>query len=317
MNCHNAQAPDTVIMIRPHHFSINPETAADNAFQQTLDGSVDATIASKAFNEVTDVSETLKQHGVDVHLFEDTSRLTPDSVFPNNWFSTHSDGAIALFPMYAPNRRKERRLDIIDYLKKHYKVNQIIDFSPLEQEGIFLEGTGAMVLDRIQRIAYTVASNRANGQALARFCLHFNYQPMLFEAADDQQIPIYHTNVLMCVGTRFALIALDLITDPNKRKLVESQLVDSERTIVNLSAKQISSFCGNALELKGKNGNILALSRTAYGALTELQRQTLAEFVTLVPMAIPTIELAGGSLRCMLAGIHLPRKPSVTSDISS
>ena len=309
MNTYSAQAPHTVVMVRPHYFTVNPETATDNSFQQSSNACDSQLIAKKAYQEVTNAVNVLQQHGVDVHLFEDESQQTPDSVFPNNWFSTHENGTVVIYPMYTPNRRKERRSDIIEFLKARYQVKQVVDLSHYENQLLILEGTGAMVLDHIQRIAYTARSKRASDEVLDLFCRCLNYQPMLFDALDQKQLPIYHTNVMMCIATKFALIGLDMIIDTSTRKRIEQQMISTGRKIIALDHQQVGNFCGNALELKGKNGNLLALSQTAFNALSKQQRQIILQSAELVPIDIPTIELAGGSLRCMLAAIHLtPRE---------
>lgn len=305
MSTLSVQTPRSVVMIRPHHFSPNPETAEDNAFQ-TSDPSRNAkTIAASAYREVSAAVTRLEAAGVVVHLFEDAGTETPDSVFPNNWFSTHSGGHVALFPMYSPNRRKERRSDIIEMLKARYRVQDIIDYSGLEQDGIYLEGTGAMVLDHIERVAYAAQSNRTNEVALERFCTHFNFEPMVFDAADARGQPIYHTNVLMCIGTQFCLIGLATISNPGRRAEIRERLAGTGREVIDLSHEQIADFAGNAIELRGKSGPLVALSSRALRALQPLQRAALERFAEIVPLDIPTIELAGGSVRCMLAGIHL------------
>ena len=180
--------------------------------------------------------QALEAHGVRVHLFEDDgSGDTPDAVFPNNWFSTHAGGHVAIYPMYSPNRRRERRTDVIEMLKAEYRVQDVIDYSGLEADGVFLEGTGAMVLDHVARVAYTAASNRAHAVALERFCTHFNFEPMAFDTADAQGRAVYHTNVLMCVATEFALVGLDLITDPARRQAVQARLEETGRTVIALT----------------------------------------------------------------------------------
>ena len=198
MSRRSVQAPSAVIMIRPHRFSSNPQTVRDNAFQN-VDTDLDAeALSAAALAEVTAVSKTLREHGVNVHVFEDETSNTPDSVFPNNWFSTHPGGHVALFPMYAPNRRLERRYDVIEMLKQKYRVQEVIDYSGLELDNVFLEGTGAIVIDHVERVAYAVRSNRTDPVALERFCTHFNYEPISFDAADASGSPVYHSNVLMC-----------------------------------------------------------------------------------------------------------------------
>ncbi len=298
-------------MVRPHQFVSNPETAEDNSFQKAGAQYQSADISRMAYEEVSRAAEILQSHGVRVHLFEDDgSRQTPDSVFPNNWFSTHSGGHVAIYPMYAPNRRRERRHDIIEMLKSEYRVQDVIDYSGLEPDGLFLEGTGAMVLDHVQRVAYTARSHRADPVALERFCTHFNYEPMVFDTVDARGQVIYHANVMMCIATDYALIGLDCIVKPERRAEVKARLEESGKDVIELSQKQIDEFAGNALELTGSEGRILALSQRAYDSLTPAQRALMEESTTLVPLSVPTIELAGGSVRCMLAGVHLSRRPS-------
>lgn len=297
-------------MVRPHQFVSNPETAEDNSFQKAGAQYQSADISRMAYEEVSRAAEILQSHGVRVHLFEDDgSRQTPDSVFPNNWFSTHSGGHVAIYPMYAPNRRRERRHDIIEMLKSEYRVQDVIDYSGLEPDGLFLEGTGAMVLDHVQRVAYTARSHRADPVALERFCTHFNYEPMVFDTVDARGQVIYHANVMMCIATDYALIGLDCIVKPERRAEVKARLEESGKDVIELSQKQIDEFAGNALELTGSEGRILALSQRAYDSLTPAQRALMEESTTLVPLSVPTIELAGGSVRCMLAGVHLSRRP--------
>lgn len=303
------QAPAAIVMVRPHHFSINGQTAADNAFQaRNTDTGND--ISQKAFEEISLAAKRIEEKGVAVHLFEDKEQLSPDSVFPNNWFSTHAGGHIALYPMKAMNRRKERRADIIDMLKTQYRVQDVIDYSGLEADGLYLEGTGAMVLDHIDRIAYAVKSDRTDPIALERFCTHFNYEPMAFAASDEQKRPIYHTNVLMCIATRFALIGLDMIEDITRRDEMITRLEASGRTVLALSNEQIGNFAGNAIELQGHNDRILALSERALQSLTSRQIKQIEQSAELLPLAIPTIEMAGGSVRCTIAGIHLTARNS-------
>ncbi|NMH65983.1 citrulline utilization hydrolase CtlX [Shewanella salipaludis] len=301
----SAQAPGVVVMIRPHHFSPNPQTAPDNAFQQTAAASCPSAMASRAYDEVTRAATTLREHGIDVRIFEDEGRRTPDSVFPNNWFSTHSGGRIAIYPMYPHNRRHERRADIIAMLKGEFRVRELVDYSGLEQDGIFLEGTGAMVLDHVERVAYAVQSNRTHPLALERFCSHFNYEPMLFQAMDAGGKAVYHTNVLMCIASEFVMIGLELIRDPCQRAAVRRRIEASGRLLIELSATQIANFAANAIELQAREGAVLALSVRALASLTPEQLGLLERSVTPLPLDVATIELAGGSVRCMLAGIHL------------
>lgn len=314
MSTLSIQAPAAVVMIRPHRFTPNPDTAADNAFQCVAAADNAARlreVAAMARDEVTAAAHALSQAGVRVHVFDDHGENgTPDSVFPNNWFSTHPGGHIALYPMHHVNRRRERRTDVIDMLKAEYRVQEVIDYSGLEHDDVFLEGTGAMVLDHIARIAYTARSRRADPVALERFCTHFNFEPVCFDTADDDGRPIYHTNVMMSIGTAFALVGLGLVKDAGRRDEIRRRLAETGRTVIALDNAQIASFAGNALELSGRDGRVLALSRRALGALTSGQRQLIERSVQLLPLDVPTIELAGGSVRCMLAGIHLARRRS-------
>ena len=296
-------------MVRPHRFHPNPQTAADNAFQRVEANRAAAELAAAAFDESTQAAATLQSHGVRVHLFDDDgSRDTPDSVFPNNWFSTHPGGHVALYPMHSPNRRRERRADVIELLKAEYRVQEVVDYSGLEPDGLFLEGTGAMVLDHMMRVAYSARSNRADAVALERFCTHFNFEPMAFDTADAAGRPVYHTNVMMCVATEFALVGFDLISDPRRRAEVRARLEESGREVIALSARQIGEFAGNALELSGSEGRVLALSARAADSLEPDQRLAIGRSSRIVALPVPTIELAGGSVRCMLAGVHLARR---------
>ncbi len=300
----SAQAPSAVVMIRPHHFLPNGETAADNAFQSRC-GTEPEKISKRAYDEASEAALRLRQAGIEVMLFEDETKETPDSVFPNNWFSTHPGGHIAIYPMFAKSRRRERRSDIIEHLKARYRVQDVIDYSGLEPDGLFLEGTGAMVLDHIHRVAYAVKSNRTDPVALERFCTHFNYEPMVFDARDENDKPVYHTNVLMCIATDFAMIGLDMITDGARRREIATRLEDSGRRVIDLSSDQIARFAGNAIELTGSKGPILALSKCARDALATDQIAAIEQCARLLVLDVSTIEMAGGSVRCMLAGIHL------------
>jgi hypothetical protein len=304
------QAPASVVMVRPHCFTPNPETASDNSFQSQAAEVARHTIAAAAHREVTQAVEQLQAAGVRVHVFEDHGEHdTPDSVFPNNWFSTHPGGHVAIYSMYSPSRRRERRQDVIEMLKTEYRVQDVIDYSGLEQDNLFLEGTGAMVFDHMARIAYTARSNRADPVLLERFSTHFNFEPIVFDTADAEDRPVYHTNVLMCVATEFALLGKRSLTDPRRAQEVVVRLEESGHEVIDLSPEQISEFAGNAIELSGRDGRILALSRRACDSLTAQQKSRIERSARLLPLAVPTVEMAGGSVRCMIAGIHLsPRR---------
>lgn len=305
MNYRSLQAPTSVVMVRPHRFGVNPETGADNAFQAQV-AEHEESLAASALAEFDAAVATLTAAGVKVHVFEDFGEFdTPDSVFPNNWFSTHQGGRVAIYPMFAVNRRRERRADVIELLKAQYRVQEVIDYSGLEYDNLFLEGTGAMVFDHAERVAYVAASHRADPVILERFCTAFGYEPMVFPTADASGRPIYHTNVLMSIATDYALICTDAIADARRRDEVAERLADSGRTMLQISFDQVNQFVGNAIELTGSQGRLLVLSSRAEAALTPQQREVISASSQLLPLSIPTIELAGGSARCMIAGVHL------------
>lgn len=311
------QGPAAVVMVRPHHFTTNAATAADNIFQRaTTPGERDAAhIAASAYAEVSGVVNALRTAGVRVHLYEDEGGTTPDSVFPNNWFSTHAGGRVAMYPMYAPNRRAERRYDVIEMMKREYRVQEVIDYSGLEEDGIFLEGTGAMVLDYSAHLAYVARSQRANPIALERFCTHFGFEPMAFDASDPAGRPVYHTNVMMCIATDFALIGTGMITDGRRRTEVTRRLTAGGRTLIELDFGQVSEFAGNAMELQSPTGRILVISQRGLRALRSEQRETIEASCRIIAVDVPTIEMAGGSVRCMLAGIHLDPRTDADSAV--
>ncbi|HEU4912313.1 MAG TPA: arginine deiminase-related protein, partial [Actinomycetes bacterium] len=245
----SAQAPSAVVLIRAERFVPNPATAADNAFQNDAPrGQSDEITSAKALAEMDAVADALRAAGVRVHVFEDEDHTRPDSVFPNNWLSTHAGGIVAVYPMYASNRRHERRADVLEMLKSSYRVQTIVDYSGLEPDGIFLEGTGAMVLDHVSRVAYTAVSHRADTHVLERFCTDFGYEPMAFVAVDSGGVPVYHTNVIACIGTDVAMIALGMIPDEQRREQVRERLTVNGRTVVELTEQQVREFAGNAVE---------------------------------------------------------------------
>src|SRR6478736_874386 len=301
------QSTNSVLMVRPCQFYPNPETAADNVFQARVDCAADA-LSELARQEFDAAVQTLHAAGVNLHVFEDTAEPEkPDAVFPNNWISTHYDGRIALFPMYSALRRRERRWDIVEELRKHYRVTDVIDYSPFEDEGCFLEGTGSLVLDHLNKIAYVSLSNRSNPKVIQRFVEDFSYEPVTFTSIGSNGQAIYHTNVMMCIGTAFAMVGLEMIPNKAEQQQVRARLENTGKEIVELSADQIVNFAGNAIELHNKGGEkLLVLSSRASRALTEAQCERLSCYARLVPLELPTIELGGGSARCMIATIHLP-----------
>src|SRR6266446_7210092 len=303
----HAQSTSSVLMVRPGRFYPNPETAADNAFQRTRHLGSDA-LTLMARKEFDAAVQTLRAARVNVHVFEDTAEpAKPDAVFPNNWISTHHDGRVALFPMYSALRRRERRQDIIEELRNHYQVTEVIDYSPFENEGCCLEGTGSLVFDHLNKIAYVSLSNRSNPKMIQRFADDFSYEPVTFTSIGSNGEPIYHTNVMMCIGTAFAMVGLDMIPNKAERQEVRARLEKTGKEIVELSTDQIANFAGNTIELQNKSGEkLLVLSSRAARTLAEQQRERLSRYARLVPLELPTIELGGGSARCMIATIHLP-----------
>lgn len=299
-------APGGVLMVRPHAFAPNPLTALDNAFQSEPACGARA-VARRARDEVTRLADALTDRGIEVTLHEDRGALTPDSVFPNNWLSMHEDGTLVLYPMCAANRRAERRADIVADLQSRFAVRRVLDHSLAERDGDFLEGTGAMVLDHRGRIAFGCRSRRLSARVLAEVCHEIGCTPLLFDA-DDGGIPVYHTNVLMSVGTHSALIGSSLIRDAHCRREVLDVLRVPGRTVVELDEAQVRAFAGNCLELQGTDGPLLAMSRTARRSLRADQVRALEASVRLLVAAVPTIETAGGSVRCMLAANPLPAR---------
>ena len=302
------QSTNAILMIRPHRFYPNPETAADNAFQQDIAADQMLAVSAAARSEFDRAVEQLRGAGVTVEVVDDTATPEkPDAVFPNNWFSTHHDGRVALYPMYSAARRKERRLDVIDTLRAHYRITEVVDYSGEETEGRSLEGTGSLVLDHVHKIAYASLSHRTHPEVLKKFCRDFGYEPVTFRSESEPGRPIYHTNVMMCVGSEFALIGLENIPDEAERIGVQNLLEASGKEVIELRPAQIEEFAGNAIELHNDREKLLVLSTRAAAALTSAQQAAIERFARLLPLSLPTIELAGGSARCMIATIHLPR----------
>jgi hypothetical protein len=307
-----AQLAGAVLMIRPTRFESNPLTLESNAFQEDPDASP-AEQQEAALDEFDALVKTLNAHGIETFVFSDTREPhTPDSVFPNNWVTLHADGSVVLYPMEASNRRTERRLDIIEALDREHGffVRDIVDLSWHEKAGNFLEGTGSMVLDRSNRIAYACLSSRTWLDALGDFAQRMDYEVIAFEATDRDGIPIYHTNVLMNVGEATAVICAEAIADETQRSAVLNSLWKTNHQVVYLTFDQLESFAGNMLELRNADGErVIAMSQQAYDSLNEQQKEILAANGRIAASPIDNIELsAGGSVRCMLAEIHLPRK---------
>ena len=302
------QTSKNILLIRPATFIFNPETAASNAFQLEINESEEV-IKKKKLQEFEDFVKTLKSKGVNVFVFDDSkSPEKPDAIFPNNWVSFHSDGTVILYPMFAPNRRYERRQDIIESLKQDFVVAKILDLSKYENEGKYLEGTGSIIFDHINKMAYACLSPRTNKELFFEVCKYLNYKPIYFYAHDENGKEIYHTNVMMCIGERFAVICLDSITDQAERELVNNSLTETGHQVIDITFEQMKSFAGNMLAIQtNENKSILALSQSSFDSLTSNQKKELEKYSELVPLSINTIEtIGGGSARCMIAEIFLP-----------
>ena len=298
---HSLQTTDTVLMVRPVAFGFNDETAVNNTFQKQ--GEED-NIPELARNESDAFIELLEENDIHVITVEDTAEpYTPNSVFPNNWFSTHDDGTLVLYPMFAENRRLERKPAALDAIQENFRVKRTVDLTHYEEDGLFLEGTGSMVLDRVHKIAYTCLSPRANETVLEDFCRQLGYTPVMFHAVDENGIQIYHTNVLLSVGTEIAVVCLESITDPEERSIVQSSLENSGKTIVEITFDQMNHFAGNMLEVRNKNGDpCLIMSLAAYNSLSDEQVEFISSKMKLITPALDCIEEnGGGSARCMLA----------------
>ena len=301
------QTTSHILMIKPVNFSFNAETAVNNAFQVA---GHDAGAQQKALHEFEGFVSLLRSNGIDVMVVEDSpAPYTPDSIFPNNWISLHEDGTVYLYPMYAPNRRLERKPGVLKELKKKFRFGKTVDLSLHENEHRFLEGTGSMVLDRENKIAYACLSPRTNKNLFESFCKSAGYRPVSFQAADENGREIYHTNVMMCVADKYAVICLDSIQNPNEKKEVVDNLKRSGKEIVEISLAQMNHFAGNMLQVNNEEGKkILVMSTQAYQSLTQEQIANLEKFNPILHSSLTTIETnGGGSARCMMAEIHLPQ----------
>lgn len=296
-----------LLMIRPVNFGFNAETAVNNSFQKNIAGN----IQQRALQEFDAFVEVLRNNKVDVTVIEDTADpSTPDSIFPNNWISFHEDGKLILYPMFAPNRRQERKAHVLDAIKNRFAVSEVVDLGKYECENIFLEGTGSMVLDRENGIAYACLSPRTDAKLLNEFCPLLGYSPVTFTSTDGEGTAIYHTNVMMCIAKTFAVICLASIRDAEERKTVVSSLQDTYKEIVDISLKQLNHFAGNMLQVRDVNGDLLlVMSTQAYNSLTTAQVEMLQKHTRIIHSSMDTIETAGGgSARCMMAEVFLRRK---------
>jgi len=308
------QTTNSILMIRPVAFRMNEQTAVNNYYQKVLDGLTPQTVNAKAQEEFDNFVKKLRLVGVNVIVVDDTLQPdTPDSIFPNNWISFHENGDVVLYPMFAENRRAERREDILDILEEQgFVINEIMDYTSAEEDNIFLEGTGSLLLDRENGKAYCALSPRADEELMIEFCEDFELSPVIFEAfqtVNGERKLIYHTNVMMCLGDTFAVICADCIDDKKERKMVLDSLKGDEKDIILITEEQVNNFAGNMLEVKGNDGKrYLVMSSSAYHSLTKKQISQLEQHVTILHSSLDTIEACGGgSARCMMAEIFLPK----------
>lgn len=308
------QYTSTILMVEPTAFYYNPETAVNNYFQtETTDSQED--IQKEALEEFQGMVSALRSKGVNVITIKDTaSPHTPDSIFPNNWISFHDNGNVVLYPMFAKNRREERREeDVLSLLEeKGFHIDDVIDFTSAEEDEIFLEGTGSIILDREHELAYACISQRTDEDLLIEFCEELEYTPVIFHAnqtVNGERKPIYHTNVMMCIADKYAVICLDSIDDKKEKKAVCEYLLESGKEIIAITEEQMHQFAGNMLQVGGLGQSYLVMSQTAYNSLNQEQISKIEAYNPILPVKIDLIEkLGGGSARCMMAEVFLPKK---------
>ncbi|MFC7443551.1 citrulline utilization hydrolase CtlX [Mesoflavibacter profundi] len=307
------QTTNTILMIRPVNFRMNEQTAINNYFQEEIDLK-NAEINAKAQEEFDAFVEKLRAVGVNVIVENDDVTLdTPDSIFPNNWVSFHENGDVALYPMFAENRRRERREEVINRLEKEgFTINNIVDYTSAEDEGVFLEGTGSLLLDRVNRKAYCALSPRADESLFIEFCEDFEFTPVVFTAnqtVEGKRLPIYHTNVMMCLAETFAVICLDTIDDKKERKNVVKHLEQDGKQIIKITEAQMHQFAGNMLQVRSEDDKLyLVMSQSAHDSLTTEQIKKIEAHCPIVSSSLETIETCGGgSARCMMAEVFLPK----------
>jgi hypothetical protein len=309
------QITNTILMIRPVSFRMNEQTAVNNYYQKVLDSLNSETVQFRALQEFDNFVEKLKSAGINVVVVNDTKNTdTPDSIFPNNWMSFHQNGDVGIYPMFAENRRLERREDIFETLEDlGFEINNFLDYTSAEEEQIFLEGTGSLLLDRVNRKAYCSLSPRADEDLLIEFCEDFEYTPVSFvsyQTVDGKRLPIYHTNVMMALGETFAIICLDSIDDKKEKKNVLKHLKEDKKEVITITEDQVINFAGNMLEVIGDNDErFLVMSKSAYDCLTKQQINRIEKHCKIIYSSLDTIEACGGgSARCMMAEVFLPKK---------
>jgi len=308
------QITETILMIRPVNFRMNEQTAVNNYYQKVLENILPETVQAKAESEFDTFVEKLRVTGIHVIVAEDTVVSdTPDSIFPNNWISFHENGDVVLYPMFAENRRLERREDILDLVEKEgFIINNVVDYTEAEDENLFLEGTGSLLLDRENRKVYCALSPRADEDLLIEFCEDLEFTPIVFTAyqsVNEERLPIYHTNVVMCLAENFAVICLDCIDDKNERKNIIKQLKQDGKQVISISEDQVNCFAGNMLQVRNKDGKkIMIMSNAAHQSLTTQQITAIEKHCEIVSSSLDTIEACGGgSARCMMAEVFLPK----------
>jgi hypothetical protein len=299
------QTTSKVLMIRPLHFGYNAETAVNNSFQMK---SHTENLSEKAVQEFDHFVSVLQNNGIDVTVVEDSPEPhTPDAIFPNNWISFHQSGIYCIYPMFASNRRKERKKEVLTIIQEKFHYHQLIDLTGYESENLFLEGTGSMVLDRENRLAYASLSPRTDVRVLEDFCRRLNYQPVIFHSVNDGGLAIYHTNVMMCVADRYVVICLDSIRDPVENKIVQETITSAGKEIIAISYGQLNHFAGNMLQLENdRKEKILVMSSAAWQSLLADQKERLVQYNRIVHVSLESIETnGGGSARCMIAELHM------------
>jgi len=297
---------DTILMIRPKNFGSNPETLSDNHFQAEINANQQNKVINQAITEFDSMVTTLREHDIDVLVIEDTDApVRPDAIFPNNWFTTHEDGVVITYPMKSQNRRMERREDIIDGLKEQYNLGKRYGFEYLEDKEQYLEGTGSMILDRVNKVVYAGLSLRTDIRVLEKFCVLLGYKKIIFHPFDEQGKSIYHTNVMMTMGDRYVILCTESITNDEERTELLAQLKADNKDIIDISYDQMNAFAGNMLQLRTKLGEfVLVMSHSAYNSLTADQIDRISAYNKIIQIPIPTIEkYGGGSVRCMIAEI--------------
>ena len=294
-----------ILMVRPYQFYFNQQTAANNFFQSNVNIENANELAIAEFDAMV---EKLRAHQIKVNVVQDTKDpSTPDSIFPNNWVSTHEGGTLCLYPMFAQNRRAERKLSVIDFLESNYQIQNTLDLTDFEKEGIFLEGTGSMVLDHQNKLAYGCLSERLDKNAFYEWCDKMQFKAIAFKAVDDKAQPIYHTNVMMCMGDQFVVICLDSIPNEKEKQMLVDSFDQTNKEVIEISQDQLNHFAGNMLQVFDINEKPhLIMSEQAHTSLDPAQVKSLEKYNPILPISIPTIEaLGGGSTRCMMAEIYL------------